>query len=93
MLVLALTRVWPALWQLTCFSSSSGRNVRLPVSSPCFFPIETLRMPVSLPDGFGPRPSMSFFLNNQDSNQVDSVNGIITQAFSCRTAVTGSNSR
>ena len=31
--------------------------------------IETLRMPVSLPDGFGPRPSMSFFLYNQDGNQ------------------------
>ena len=27
--------------------------------------IETLRIPVSLPDGFGPRPSMSFFLYNQ----------------------------
>lgn len=31
--------------------------------------IETLRMPVSLPDGFGPRASMSFFLYNQDANQ------------------------
>src|SRR5262245_6004460 len=31
--------------------------------------IETLRMPVSLPDGFGPRASMSFFLYNQDGNQ------------------------
>ena len=31
--------------------------------------IETLRMPVSLPDGFGPRPSMSFFLYNQDGTQ------------------------
>jgi hypothetical protein len=31
--------------------------------------IETLRMPVSLPDGFGPQASMSFFLYNQDGNQ------------------------
>lgn len=31
--------------------------------------IENLRMPVSLPDGFGPRPSMSLFLYNQDGNQ------------------------
>ncbi len=31
--------------------------------------IETLRMPVALPDGFGPRPSLSFFLYNQDANQ------------------------
>jgi hypothetical protein len=31
--------------------------------------IENLRMPVGLPDGFGPRPSMSFFLYNQDGNQ------------------------
>jgi hypothetical protein len=31
--------------------------------------IETLRMPVALPDGFGPRASMSFFLYNQDGNQ------------------------
>lgn len=31
--------------------------------------IETLRMPVALPDGFGPRPSLSFFLYNQDGNQ------------------------
>jgi len=29
----------------------------------------TLRQPVSLPDGFGPRPSMSFFLYNQDGRQ------------------------
>ena len=28
-----------------------------------------LRQPVSLPDGFGPRPSMSFFLYNQDGEQ------------------------
>ena len=28
-----------------------------------------LRQPVSLPDGFGPRPSMSFFLYNQDGHQ------------------------
>jgi hypothetical protein len=28
--------------------------------------IMTLRQPVSLSDGFGPRPSMSFFLYNQD---------------------------
>jgi hypothetical protein len=27
------------------------------------------RQPVSLPDGFGPRPSMSFFLYNQDGHQ------------------------
>ncbi len=31
--------------------------------------IQTLRMPVSLPDGFGPRESMSFFLYNQDGHQ------------------------
>lgn len=31
--------------------------------------IMTLRQPVSLPDGFGPRPSMSFFLYNQDGEQ------------------------
>jgi len=31
--------------------------------------IETLRMPVALPAGFGPRASMSFFLYNQDGNQ------------------------
>lgn len=29
----------------------------------------TLRMPVELPVGFGPRPSMSFFLYNQDGQQ------------------------
>ena len=29
----------------------------------------TLRQPVSLPDGFGPRPSMSFFLYNQNGQQ------------------------
>lgn len=31
--------------------------------------IENLRMPIELPDGFGPRASMSFFLYNQDGNQ------------------------
>jgi len=31
--------------------------------------IETLRMPISLPDGFGPRASMSFFIYNQDGHQ------------------------
>lgn len=31
--------------------------------------IENLRMPVELPDGFGPRESMSFFLYNQDGHQ------------------------
>lgn len=31
--------------------------------------IMTLRMPVQLPEGFGPRPSMSFFLYNQDGTQ------------------------
>ncbi len=31
--------------------------------------IMTLRQPVDLPDGFGPRPSMSFFLYNQDGRQ------------------------
>lgn len=29
----------------------------------------TLRVPISLPEGFGPRPSMSFFLYNQDGSQ------------------------
>ena len=29
----------------------------------------TLRQPVDLPEGFGPRPSMSFFLYNQDGQQ------------------------
>ncbi len=31
--------------------------------------IMTLRQPIDLPDGFGPRPSMSFFLYNQDGQQ------------------------
>ena len=31
--------------------------------------IMTLRQPVSLPDQFGPRPSMSFFVYNQDGEQ------------------------
>jgi len=31
--------------------------------------IMTLRVPVDLPQGFGPRPSMSFFLYNQDGTQ------------------------
>ena len=31
--------------------------------------IMTLRQPVGLPDSFGPRPSMSFFLYNQDGSQ------------------------
>jgi hypothetical protein len=31
--------------------------------------IMTLRQPVGLPEGFGPRPSMSFFLYNQDGQQ------------------------
>ena len=31
--------------------------------------IENLRVPIALPDGFGPRESMSFFLYNQDGNQ------------------------
>jgi hypothetical protein len=31
--------------------------------------IMTLRQPISLPDGFGPRPSMSFFMYNQDGRQ------------------------
>jgi len=31
--------------------------------------IMSLRQPVSLPDGFGPRPSMSFFLYNQNGQQ------------------------
>ena len=31
--------------------------------------IMTLRQPISLPDGFGPRPSMSFFLYNQNGQQ------------------------
>lgn len=31
--------------------------------------IMTLRQPISLPDGFGPRPSMSFFMYNQDGQQ------------------------
>ena len=31
--------------------------------------IMTYRQPISLPDGFGPRPSMSFFLYNQDGQQ------------------------
>lgn len=29
----------------------------------------TLRQPIDLPDGFGPRASMSFFLYNEDGNQ------------------------
>ncbi len=31
--------------------------------------IENLRVPIALPDGFGPRESMSFFLYNQDGHQ------------------------
>ncbi len=31
--------------------------------------IINLRQPISLPEGFGPRPSMSFFLYNQDGGQ------------------------
>ena len=31
--------------------------------------IQNLRMPIALPDGFGPRVSMSFFLYNQDGHQ------------------------
>jgi len=31
--------------------------------------IMTLRMPISPPDGFGPRASMSFFMYNQDGRQ------------------------
>lgn len=31
--------------------------------------IMTLRMPIDPPEGFGPRPSMSFFLYNQDGSQ------------------------
>ncbi len=31
--------------------------------------VMTLRQPISLPDGFGPRPSMSFFMYNQDGQQ------------------------
>tara|TARA_B100000809_G_scaffold250401_1_gene282825 strand:- start:544 stop:1446 length:903 start_codon:yes stop_codon:yes gene_type:complete len=31
--------------------------------------IENLRVPIQLPDGFGPRESMSFFLYNQDAYQ------------------------
>ena len=31
--------------------------------------IQNLRMPVAIPEGFGARPSMSFFLYNQDGNQ------------------------
>lgn len=31
--------------------------------------IENMRMPISLPDGFGPRASMSFFLYNEDGHQ------------------------
>lgn len=31
--------------------------------------VTTLRQPVELPHGFGPRPSMSYFLYNQDANQ------------------------
>lgn len=31
--------------------------------------IMTLRQPINLPDGFGPRASMSFFLYNQDGQQ------------------------
>lgn len=34
-----------------------------------FAGIENMRMPISLPDGFGPRASMSFFLYNQDGHQ------------------------
>jgi hypothetical protein len=34
--------------------------------------IMTLRQPVELPEGFGPRPSLSCFLYNQDGSQKES---------------------
>lgn len=43
--------------------------------------IMNLRQPVELPTGFGPRPSMSFFLYNQDGTQAIArpyLDGIIT---------------
>lgn len=46
--------------------------------------IMTLRQPISLPDGFGPRPSMSFFLYNQDGGQA------IARPYLDGGAVTGS---
>ena len=46
--------------------------------------IENLRMPISLPDGFGPRESMSFFLYNQDGHQA------IARPFLDERASTGS---
>ena len=45
--------------------------------------IENLRMPVALPDGFGPRESMSFFLYNQDGHQA------IARPFLDKRSVTG----
>ena len=51
--------------------------------------IETLRMPVALPEGFGPRPSMSFFLYNQDGQQAVArpyLDGIAPDATAVRAA-------
>jgi hypothetical protein len=45
--------------------------------------IENLRMPVALPDGFGPRASMSFFAYNQDGHQA------IARPFLADRAATG----
>jgi len=46
--------------------------------------IMSLRQPVALPDGFGPRPSMSFFLYNQDGTQAVArphLDGLGTQTW------------
>lgn len=49
--------------------------------------IMNLRMPISPPDGFGPRPSMSFFMYNQDGTQA------IARPFLDGQATTGSPGR
>jgi hypothetical protein len=57
--------------------SDCDERIREVAEFPCTYLLEhpwvagimTLRQPIALPDGFGPRPSMSFFLYNQDGQQ------------------------
>ena len=59
------------------FSSSNNEMVRETSDFPATYLVEdrwvaammTLRQPVSLPDRFGPRPSLSFFMYNEDGRQ------------------------
>lgn len=47
--------------------------------------IMSLRQPIELPDGFGPRPSMSFFLYNQDGTQAIARPHLDGQTFAAPT--------